>query len=326
MAVVVGATIATVRGRTLALSWRHYTDWAKRRPLALRLADALGRGRGRLRLFDDLNPPVRPAFVPDLTDWEHHELAATWIGHATVLLRIGGMTILTDPVFSTRVGICMGLMTLGPRRLVAPSISISRLPKLDLILISHAHFDHLDRPSLVRLSKKTPVITAHRTLDLVRDLGFNNVTELQWGESLRIGDVNVTAREVNHWGARTFYDHHRGFNAYLIESSQHRVLYGGDTAYHEGFRDLRTDGGKGVDLAILGIGAYDPYIAAHATPEQAWQMADQCMADHVLPMHHSTFRLSHEPTHEPLERLMTAAGRLVDRVVASRVGKIWTPG
>jgi len=329
MAVVVGATIATTRGRTttLALSWRHTTDWAKRRPLALRLADALGRGRGRLRLFDDLNPPTRPAFVPDLTNWERHDLAATWIGHATVLLRIGGMTILTDPVFSTRVGICMGLMTLGPRRLVAPSISISKLPKLDLILISHAHFDHLDRPSLVRLSKKTPVITAHRTHDLVHDLGFKNVTELQWGESLRVGDVNVTARKVSHWGARTFYDHHRGFNAYLLESSKHRVLYGGDTAYHEGFRDLRTDGGKGVDLAILGIGAYDPYIAAHATPEQAWQMADHCMADHVLPMHHSTFKLSHEPTNEPLERLMTAAGRLVDRVVvASKMGKIWTPG
>ena len=328
MAAIVGATIAAVRGRTttLALSWRNTTDWAKRRPLALRLADALGRGRGRLRLFDDLNPPARPAFVPDLTNWERHELAATWIGHATVLLRVGGMTILTDPVFSTRVGICMGLMTLGPRRLVAPSISISKLPKLDLILISHAHFDHLDRPSLVRLAKKTPVITAHRTLDLVRDLGFNNVTELQWGESLRVGDVNVTAREVNHWGARTFYDHHRGFNAYLLESSKHRVLYGGDTAFHDRFRDLRTGAGKGVDLAILGIGAYDPYVAAHATPEQAWQMADHCMADHVLPMHHSTFRLSHEPTHEPLERLMTAAGRLVDRVVASKVGKIWTPG
>src|SRR5687767_7826247 len=235
----------------LGLNWRHYTDWAKRRPLALRLADAMGRGRGRLRLFDDINPPTRSPFVPDLTNWERHELAATWIGHATVLLRIGGMTILTDPVFSTRVGICMGLMTLGPRRLTAPAVSIGKLPKLDLILISHAHFDHLDRPSLVRLSKQTPVITAHRTHDLVHDLGFRNVTELQWGESLRLGDVNVTAREVRHWGARTFYDHHRGFNAYLLESSKHRVLYGGDTAYHEGFRDLGGErGAKGVDLAI----------------------------------------------------------------------------
>jgi L-ascorbate metabolism protein UlaG (beta-lactamase superfamily) len=285
----------------------------------LRLADLLGRGRGRLRLFDGINPPRRALFVPDLSNWEDHDLAAVWIGHATVLLRIGGKTILTDPVFSSRVGIGLGLWTGGPRRLVAPALSLRQLPPLDLILISHAHFDHLDRPSLSRLSKQTPIVTAHGTHDLVRDLGFITVSELQWGESLRFGDVSITAQPVRHWGARTFYDRHRGFNAYLLEDGEHRVLYGGDTAYHEGFRDIGR-----VDLAILGIGAYDPYIAAHATPEQAWAMADHCHADHVLPMHHSTFRLSHEPPDEPLERLLTAAGRLVDRVVAPQIGRSWS--
>ena len=284
----------------------------------LRLADVLGRGRGRLRLFDNINPPIAAPSVPDLTDWEKHDLAAVWIGHATVLLRIGGMTILTDPVFCTRVGLCLGLITCGPRRLVAPALPIRKLPKIDLILISHAHFDHLDRPSLIRLPKHVPIITAHRTHDLVRDLGFRTVTELRWGESLRVGEVNVTAHQVQHWGARTFIDHHRGFNAYLLESGKRRVLYGGDTAYHERFRDVAN-----VDLAILGIGGYDPYVAAHATPEQAWQMADHCRADHVLPMHHSTFKLSYEPTAEPIERLLAAAGRLVDRVVATQIGASW---
>ena len=302
----------------MAITWRSYTDWAKKRPLTLRLADALGRGRGRLRWLDHLNPPAKSLFVPDLTDWEKHDLAAAWIGHATVLLRIGGMTVLTDPVLSSRIGIGMGLMTFGPRRMIAPALSVRQLPKLDLILISHAHFDHLDRPTLMRLSKRVPVMTAHRTHDLVRDLGFRTVTELQWGESVQLGSVKVTARQVRHWGARTFYDHHRGFNAYLLEADKRRVLYGGDTAYHDGFRDI-----DGVDLAILGIGAYDPYIAAHANPEQAWAMADHCRADHVLPMHHSTFRLSHEPMHEPLERLLEAAGRLVDRVVVRQIGASW---
>ena len=302
----------------MGFTWRQYTDWAKKRPLTLRLADALGRGRGRLRLFDDINPPARSAFVPDLRNWEHHDLAAAWIGHATVLLRIGGMTVLTDPVLSSRVGIGMGLMTFGPRRKVAPALSLRQLPKLDLILISHAHFDHLDRPTLSRLPKNVPVITARGTHDLIHDLGFRTVTELQWGESVRLGELNVTARQVRHWGARTFYDHHRGFNAYLMESAKRRVLYGGDTAFHDGFRDI-----NGVDLAILGIGAYDPYIAAHATPEQAWAMADHCKADHVLPMHHSTFKLSHEPMHEPIERLLEAAGRLVDRVVIRQIGASW---
>jgi L-ascorbate metabolism protein UlaG (beta-lactamase superfamily) len=188
-----------------------------------------------------------------------------------------------------------------------------------LILVSHAHFDHLDRPTLQRLPKHVPVITSHHTHDLIKDLGFKTVTELQWGEHLQVGPLNVTARQVKHWGARTFYDHHRGFNAYLIEGEGKRVLYGGDTAYHEGFREI----GK-VDLAIFGIGAYDPYIAAHATPEQAWMMADHVKADHVLPMHHSTFKLSHEPMHEPIERLMQAAGRLVDRIVAHEIGATWT--
>ena len=303
----------------MGVSWRQITDRAKRSDLMLRIADTMGRGRGRLRLFDDVNPPIKPAIVPDLTDWEKHDLAAAWIGHATVLLRIGEMNILTDPVFSTRVGIGMGLFTAGPRRVVAPAIPIRKLPKLDLILISHAHFDHLDRPTLSRFTKTIPIVTAHGTTDLIADLGFKSVRELRWGESHRIGNLNITAQQVRHWGARTFYDQHRGFNAYLLENSKRRILYGGDTAYHEGFREL-----PGVDLAILGIGAYDPYIAAHANPEQAWAMADHCRADHVLPMHHSTFRLSHEPMHEPIERFLTAARGQHDRIALNEIGGMFS--
>ena len=302
----------------MARTWKRYAEWAKSRPGALRLADFLGRGRGRFRVLDRLNPPARAAHAPDLSRWHEQDLAACWIGHATVLLRVGGMTVLTDPVMFNRVGVGLGLLTGGPRRLVAPALRVEQLPRPDLLLVSHAHFDHLDRPTLQRLPKHVPVVTAHHTHDLIKDLGFRNVSELQWGESLQVGSLRVTARQVRHWGARTFYDHHRGFNAYLIEADGKRVLYGGDTAYHTGFRDV----GK-VDLAIFGIGAYDPYVAAHATPEQAWQMADHVSADHVLPMHHSTFRLSHEPITEPIERLMAAAGRWVDRIVAHEIGMTW---
>jgi L-ascorbate metabolism protein UlaG (beta-lactamase superfamily) len=266
-----------------------------------------------------MNPPAAPRLRPDLTDWENRDLAAAWIGHATVLLRVGGMTVLTDPVLSTRVGVGLGLFTGGPRRLVAPALSARELPRIDLILISHAHFDHLDRPTLTRLPKRTPVVTAHHTRDLITDLGFRRVDELRWGESLNVGPLRVTAREVSHWGARTFYDGHRGFNAYLVESPRHRVLYGGDTAYHERFKDVGR-----VDLAVFGIGAYDPYVHVHATPEQAWRMAaEHLRADRVLPMHHSTFRLSHEPMNEPMERILTAAGRDADRVIAREIGAQW---
>ena len=289
--------------------------------MTLRLADRLGRSRGRLRLLDGLNPPAGARFKPDLKGWEDHDLAAAWLGHATVLLRVEGMTILTDPVLSNRVGVGLGLLTGGPRRLVAPALLARELPKIDLILISHAHFDHLDRPTLVRLPKRTPVITAYQTQDLVRDLGFRDVTELQWGEQVEMENgLRVSAWEVAHWGARTFYDMHRGFNAYLLESAKRRVLYGGDTAYHEGFKEI---GGSPVDLAVVGIGAYDPYVAAHATPEQAWAMASHVKAKYVLPMHHSTFRLSFEPVNEPMERILTAAGRDADRVVCREVGSLW---
>ena len=241
--------------------WKRYADWAKHRPLTLRLADRLGRSRGRLGLLNHVNPPKPVKRKPDLTGWDSQDLAAVWLGHATVLLRVGGMTILTDPVLSNRVGVGLGLFTGGPGGIVAPALSVRELPQIDLILISHAHFDHLDRPTLARLPKQTPVVTADQTRDLIRDLGFRRVTEMRWGESLDFGGVTLTARQVRHWGARTFHDHHRGFNAYLIESNaapKRRVLYGGDTAYQDYFRDV----GRGVDLAVLGIGGYDPYLAS----------------------------------------------------------------
>lgn len=301
------------------MAWRQTTNWAKHRPMTLRLADFLGRGRGRLRWLDHLNPPAPAPQKPDLSNWEHRDLSAVWIGHATILLRLGGQTILIDPVFSNRIGVGLGLMTGGPRRYFAPALKIEELPPLDLILLSHAHYDHLDRPTLSRLNKRVAVVTSLHTLDLIRDLGFRRATELQWGEELQVDGVKITARAVRHWGARTFYDHHRGYNAYLIESGRRRVLFAADTAYQDAFKDIGR-----VDLGIFGIGAYDPYVAAHATPEQALMMADHVRAERILPMHHSTFRLSHEPMREPIQRLLSAVGRDEERIVAQRVGDSWS--
>src|SRR5688500_6570803 len=200
------------------MSWKTFADWAKRRPMTLKLADRLGRSRGRLRLLDRFSTPAPSPLRPDLTRWNDHELAAAWIGHATVLLRVGGQTILTDPVLSNRVGIGLGLFTAGPRRFCAPALSVKELPPIDLVLVSHAHFDHLDRPTLARLRKSTRVICPDGTSELIRDLGFRDVTELRWGESAVHDSLTITSRKVAHWGARTFFDHHRGFCAFLLES------------------------------------------------------------------------------------------------------------
>jgi len=299
--------------------WKFYKRFPMNHPVSLRLAARLGRSRGRLRVLDNLNPPPPPPRSVDVARFTRSNFAAAWLGHATTLLRVGGRTILTDPVLSPRVGLGLGLITGGPKRLVAPALAAHELPELDLILVSHAHFDHLDRPTLRRLPKHVPVITSEHNRDLIADLGFASVTELRWGESTTTaGGITVTARRVAHWGARTVIDRHRGYAGFLVEAAGRRVLYGGDTAYHEHFTDLGR-----VDMAVLGIGAYDPWIESHANPEQAWAMANHVLADHVVPVHHSTFRLSSERMAEPMERILTAAGNGEERVVIREIGDLW---
>ena len=254
---------------------------------------------------------------PRLDAWPQPGLHAAWIGHSTVVLSIDGFIVVTDPVFSNRIGIGLGPVTLGLKRLVEPALKISEIPRPDLILLSHAHMDHFDLPSLRKLEgRKTTVITAVNTSDLLRVKLYGAVHELGWGQSMRVGAANVRAFEVNHWGARMRNDTQRSYNGYVIEAGRYRVVFGGDTAYTDSFKRVRTS--KAVDLAIMPIGAYNPWIRAHCTPEQAVRMADDAGADFILPVHHRTFALSSEPVGEPLERLLSAAGE--DRVCLREIG------
>ncbi len=273
------------------------------------------------RMADDRKRPVEPApHSPGIAAWPSEGVQAAWIGHSTVLLRIDGFTILTDPVFSTRIGIKVGPVTVGMKRLVDPAVSLRDLPRPDLILLSHAHMDHLDRPTLRKLeNRRTTVVTAASTSDLVRVKRYGSVHELRWDESCQVGPVKIRAFEVKHWGARTRTDVHRGYNGYLIEAGRYRILFGGDTAYTDLFRKLRT--AKPVDLAIMPIGAYDPWIHAHCNPEQALAMANHAGAEFILPVHHRTFKLSNEPRNEPIERLLLAAGSDEHRIPVREIGQ-----
>jgi len=257
---------------------------------------------------------------PDPRRWPDEGLHAAWLGHSTVLLKVDGVTIVTDPVFSDRVGLSLGPLTLGLKRLTAPALPESQLPHADLILLSHAHMDHLDLPSLHALEhRKTRVITAPKTSDLLRVSRYSEVTELAWGERANISGVTVNAVEVNHWGARMRTDTYRGYNGYLIETERYRILFGGDTANTSAFRALRTS--KPLNLAIMPIGAYNPWIYYHCTPEQAWRMGNEAGAEFFIPVHHQTFQLSREPFYEPIERFQQAAGRSSDRVALTRIGQ-----
>lgn len=272
------------------------------------------------RMAEDRKRIVEPApGMPGFAEWSSEGVHSAWIGHSTVLLRVDGFTILTDPVFSTRIGLGFGPVTVGMKRLVHPAVELSALPEPDLILLSHAHMDHFDFPSLRALeSPRTAVVTAANTSDLLRVQRYRSVQELKWGESCRVGPASLRAFEVNHWGARMRTDVHRGYNGYLIEIGRYRLVFGGDTAYTESFRSVRT--AKPVDLAIMPIGAYNPWIHAHCNPEQALVMAGHAGAEFVLPVHHQTFKLSSEPYREPIERLVMASGAASDRVPIREIG------
>lgn len=287
-----------------------------------------GLSRYPRHLLESLQGAPRPALPSGeagsrraLPEWKEHELAATWLGHATVLLRIAGLWVLTDPVFSHRIGPRVGAMTFGLARTAPPPIDVEDLPSVDVTLISHAHFDHLDKPSLRKLRRESAIaITARGTRRLV-PRGFARITELDWGGSTEVGPVHIHALRPRHWGARAALDRRRGFNSYLIESESHRILFAGDTAMTDAFDSLPRS-----TLAIFGIGAYGLWDHAHATPEQVWTMFRACGADYLLPIHHSTFPMGDERPDEPLQRLYAAAGGETSRIVGVVPGEVWSPG
>jgi L-ascorbate metabolism protein UlaG (beta-lactamase superfamily) len=272
------------------------------------------------KLQEERKRPVELApKIPDIGRWTDSGVHAAWIGHSTVLLRIDGFTILTDPVFSKRIGIGIGPLVIGIKRLVHPALSIKELPTPDLVLLSHAHMDHFDIPSLRKLeSPRTTVVTATGTSDLLRVRNYRAVEELRWDEACQVGPVRIQAFEVKHWGARMQTDTYRGYNGYVMESGRYRIVFAGDTAYTDTFRTVRSS--RPVDLAIMPIGAYDPWIRAHCNPEQALAMADRAGAELILPVHHQTFKLSNEPLNEPIDRLMTAMGPADYRIPIRNIG------
>jgi len=265
----------------------------------------------------DIAPaPQRPH--PD--SWPDDRLTVAWLGHATVLMNFHGSWVLTDPALERRIGLGRGLAKLGPKRLMEPALRPGELPALDLLLLSHAHMDHTDLGTLRRLSASTPVVVQNGNRDLVRR--FGRVEELAWGEETEIDGLRIESTESRHWGARMITDTQRGYGGYLLQKEGRTVLFAGDTAYTDALTPLGQRGR--IDLAILPIGAYDPWIANHASPEQAWAMFKALGAEYVLPVHHSTFRLSREPVDEPIKRFLAAAGNERWRVVATQVGATWS--
>lgn len=275
-------------------------------------------------IFDGRGKPLPPRYRPDPRAWADDALTGSCLGHSTVLLNFLGLRVLTDPVFSSRVGPGLSPLIVGPKRVYRPALRPQEVPAPDVLVLSHAHFDHFDVASLRRFSRDTPVVTARHTGDLLRCLRFREVHELDWGQSIELAPrgekLRITALEVAHWGARMMRDHHRGYNGYLLERGGHSVCFAGDTAYTHAFASLGQRR-RPVDLMLMPIGAYDPWIRAHCSPEQAVAMADDARSRCFVPIHHETFLLGHEPLAEPAARLRAALADQPERLLATHVGQ-----
>ena len=235
------------------------------------------------------------------------KICITWIGHASFLIQGPHGNILVDPNWANWL--------LVVRRLRHAGLAHHHLPSIDLVLITHAHFDHLNRRSLRRIAANQPIVVPAGVGDLVHGLGFEKVYEINWWERLRFPGAAITFVPAKHWGARKVTDHHRGYGGYVIDMGGRTVYHAGDSGYFPGFREI----GKKFrpEVALLPIGAYHgpKFGENHMTPEQALRAFGDLRSKFLVPMHFGTYRLSYEPLHEPPQRLMeaaTRAGRLSD--------------
>ncbi|CAN5903220.1 MBL fold metallo-hydrolase [soil metagenome] len=230
---------------------------------------------------------------------DHKETGVTWLGHAGFLIQIGGKNILVDPNWA---------LWHGPvKRVSHPSLTAKELPYIDLVLITHAHFDHLHLPSLRAIAAGQPIVVPQGVGSIVKNCAFSKVIEMDYWETKRIGDIDITFTPTKHWGARFIHDSYRKFGAYLIQSHGQTLFHCGDSSLFDGFQEIgkRAE----IDVALMPIGAYQAPSGrpVHMNPEEALESAQMLGAQHIIPMHYDTFPLGGEPLHEPAERLIASA-------------------
>lgn len=276
---------------------------------------------GKLVRTSAVTPRTGRFYKPQLVG--ERELGITFIGHSGFFIQIGGRNLVIDPNFAR------WLIVLKRQR--RPGVRLRDLPPIDYVLVSHAHFDHLHRPSLRAIARLTrwrsgrapEIIVPQNVGDIVRRLGFSRVHEMDWWQEFHNGKLSITHTPARHWGARMLRDFHRGFGGYVLSAGEDSVYHAGDTAYFDGFHQI----GRRLhpDIALLPIGAYHPphYRNVHTSPEDAMQAFLDLGSRLMIPMHYGTFRLSYEPMEEPVQRLRAAAAAagVSDHVLVLEEGK-----
>lgn len=236
-------------------------------------------------------------------------IAATFVGQSTFVLTAAGRTVLTDPIFSDRAG---PFGTIGPKRVRAPGIAFDSLPRIDIVLLSHNHYDHMDVPSLLRLRDHgdPAIVTGLRNGAYLRQRGIRNTVELDWWQSIEpVAGFRVTYVPAQHWSRRGLTDRRRMlWGGHVVETPAGRIYFAGDTGYGRHFAEIRQRFGP-PDLSLLPIGAYEPrwFMAAqHMNPDDAVRAHLDLQARFSIAMHFGTFQLTDEDIDAPAQALATA--------------------
>lgn len=271
-------------------------------------------------------PPRRRAMVPILPqDYPSDKcgpdcLRIFFIGHSTLLIEFGDQRILTDPVWSDTVSPVRGS---GPRRFSPPGIPFEQLPPLTAVLVSHNHYDHLDRATIMRLRKHATFVAPSGLGPWFHTAGCRRVKDLAWWQSIEIDGLKITATPAQHWSKRTPFDTNRTWwCSFVIEHAGRKVFFAGDSGYFPGFREIGERLGP-FDVAALPIGAYEPQWFMgdmHMNPEEAVHAYEDLHANTFVAIHHSTFQLADEPPTEPPERLVRAWKK-----AHHGPGRLWIP-
>jgi L-ascorbate metabolism protein UlaG (beta-lactamase superfamily) len=227
------------------------------------------------------------------------QVAVTWIGHASFLIQFTDLNVLIDPNFANWLFFL--------KRIRRTGLKIQDLPRIDLVLLTHAHFDHFHKPTLRRLPQPKIGVMPWGVGDLAHDLGFARIIELDWWESFGQRDWKVTFTPSQHWGARTLADHHRGYGGFVLEHQGRKIYHAGDSAYFDGFKEISRR--LAPEIALLPIGAYHPesFRCVHMGPDEAIKAFKDLGARWLVPMHYGAFKLSFEDLNEPPRWLVEIA-------------------
>jgi len=238
---------------------------------------------------------------PDFPKLKPGQVALTWIGHASFLIQFHDLNVLVDPNFANWLFLL--------KRIKRAGVRLADLPPIDLVLLTHAHFDHFHKPTLRRLPHPKVAVLPWGMGDLASGLGFQRVIELEWWESFARASWKVTLTPSKHWGARMLRDDHRGYGGFVLEHEGRRIYHAGDSAYFEGFKEIGAR--FRPEIALLPIGAYypDSFRNVHMGPDEAIRVFRDLQSQWLVPMHYGTFKLSFEHMDEPPRLLREIAQR-----------------